>query len=157
MTAIETHQTDLKGQLQVAMKTALKAGEKQRLGVVRLMMAAIKQQEIDGRSALDDQGVIAVLDKMVKQRRDSIRQYRDGGRNDLAEIEEYEIGVIQEYLPQALTPEEVRQMIEEAVRDSGAGSIRDMGKVMGLLKPRMQGRADMEMVSREVKNVLSAH
>ena len=152
MTAIEA---DLKARLQAAMKAALKAGEKKELGVVRLMMAAIKQQEIDGRCNLDDTGVIAVLDKMVKQRRDSMSQYRDAGRLDLADVEEYEITVIQEYLPKALSDEEVLQMIEAAVSESGAESVRDMGKVMGLLKPKMQGRADMAVVSQKVKIFLA--
>jgi uncharacterized protein YqeY len=137
------------------MKTALKAGEKQKLGVVRLMIAAIKQHEIDGRSALDDQGVIAVLDKMVKQRRDSATQFHAAGRIDLTDVEEYEIGVIQGYLPKQLTPEEILQMIRTAVQESGADSVKGMGKVMALLKPIMLGRADLAVVSREVNKFLS--
>lgn len=148
--------SDIKTRLQDAMKTALKAGDKQKLGVVRLMIAAIKQQEIDGRKELDDPGVIAVLDKMLKQRRDSAQQYRAAKRLDLADGEEYEISVIQEYLPKPLTPEEILGMIETAVEQSGAGSVRDIGKVMGLLKPLMQGRADLGAVSEEVKKFLSS-
>lgn len=139
------------------MKTALKAGEKKQLGVIRLILAAIKQQEIDGRSTLDDQGVIGVLDKMVKQRKDSAKQYRDAGRIDLAEVEEYEIAVIREYLPQPLNPVEITGLIQAAVSESGAASVKDMAKVMGLLKPKMQGRADMGLVSQEVKKILSTN
>lgn len=145
----------IKDQLQTSMKAALKAGEKQRLGVVRLMIAAIKQKEIDERSELDDSGVITVLDKMIKQRRDSAKQFRDAGRLDLADVEDYEIVVIQEYLPKPFSTEEILQMIKSAVEKSAAHSMRDMGKVIGLLKPMMQGRADMAVVSREVKNYLS--
>lgn len=152
MTASEA---DLKGQLQADMKTALKAGDKKKLGVIRLMIAAIKQQEIDERSELHDHGVIVVLDKMVKQRRDSARQYSAAGRIDLADVEEYEIGVIQEYLPKPLTSEEVLRMIKTVVEESGAASVKELGKVMGLLKPMMQGRADMAVVSLEVKKFLS--
>jgi uncharacterized protein len=147
--------TGLKRRLEAAMKTALKAGEKKKLGAVRLILAAIKQVEIDDRTELDDQGIITVLDKMVKQRRDSARQYRDAGRTDLAEVEEFEIAVIQEYLPKPLTPEEIQQMIKSAVEESGTDSVKGMGKVMGLLKPRMQGRADMAAVAQEVKKFLS--
>ncbi|MCI0654340.1 MAG: GatB/YqeY domain-containing protein [Methylococcaceae bacterium] len=145
----------LKGQLQADMKSALKAGDRKKLGVVRLMLAAIKQQEIDGRSELGDHGVIAVLDKMVKQRRDSAGQFRAAGRIDLADVEEYEIGVIQEYLPEPFTSEEVLRMVTAAVEECGADSVKELGKVMALLKPMMQGRADLGAVSREVKNLLS--
>ncbi|MGH8551049.1 MAG: GatB/YqeY domain-containing protein [Methylococcales bacterium] len=147
---------DLKGQLQADMKTALKAGDKKKLGVIRLMIAAIKLREIDGRSQLDDLAVIAVLDKMVKQRRDSAGQFRAAGRIDLADVEEYEIGVIQEYLPKPLSPDEILRMIKTAVEESGADSVKELGKVMGLLKPMMQGRADLGLVSQEVKKFLSA-
>ncbi|MGH8498885.1 MAG: GatB/YqeY domain-containing protein [Methylococcales bacterium] len=148
---------DLKTQLHAAMKVALKSGEKKKLGVLRLMIAAIKQKEIDGRSELDDPNVIGVLDKMVKQRRDSAEQFRAAGRIDLADVEDYEIVVIQEYLPKPLTPEEILQMIKTTVEQSGADSVKELGKVIGLLKPMMQGRADMAVVSREVKIFLSTH
>ncbi len=148
---------DLKAQLQAAMKAALKAGEKKKLGVLRLMIAAIQQKEIDGRLELDDPGVIGVLDKMIKQRRDSAEQFRAARRIDLADVEDFEIVVIQEYLPKPLTPEEILQMIKTIVEKSGADSVKDMGKVIGLLKPMMQGRADMAIVSREVKKFLTAH
>ncbi|MGH8476013.1 MAG: GatB/YqeY domain-containing protein [Methylococcales bacterium] len=142
--------TALKTQLKAAMTTALKAGEKKRLGVIRLMLATIKQKEIDARVDLDDSGVIAVLDKMIKQPRDSSEQFRAAGRTDLADGEDYEIVVIQEYLPQALTQEEILQLIQTAVETSIASSMKDRGRVMGLLKPLMQGRADMAIVSREL-------
>ncbi|RUM53688.1 MAG: GatB/YqeY domain-containing protein [Methylococcus sp.] len=145
----------LKQAIRAAMITALKAREKKELGVTRLIMAAIKQVEIDNRVDLDDAGVVGVLDKMVKQRRDSVKQYRDASRDDLAEIEEFEISVIGKYLPQPLTADEIRQMIRTAVEENRAESIRDMGKVMGVLKPRMRGRADLASVSQEVKDFLN--
>ncbi len=136
------------------MKASLKAGDKRRLGTIRLILAAIKQREVDERVEVDDQQVLAVLDKMVKQRRESIAQYEKAGRDDLAQQESFEVGVIQEYLPDALSEEEIITLIDEAIAASGAGSIRDMGKVMGQLKPKMQGRADMGAVSSLVKQKL---
>ena len=133
------------------MKTAMKSGEKARLGVIRLMLAAVKQIEVDERIELDDSRVLLVLDKMVKQRRESIRQYTDANRTDLADIEAAEIIVIQDFLPQALTEEEIDTMVAEAVEQSGATSIKEMGKVMALLKEPMQGRADMSVVSAKIK------
>jgi uncharacterized protein YqeY len=133
------------------MKTAMKSGEKARLGVIRLMLAAVKQIEVDERIELDDSRVLLVLDKMVKQRRESIRQYTDANRTDLADIEASEIIVIQDFLPQALTEEEIDTMVAEAVAQSGATSIKEMGKVMALLKEPMQGRADMSVVSVKIK------
>ncbi|MEI8236173.1 MAG: GatB/YqeY domain-containing protein [Methylococcaceae bacterium] len=133
------------------MKTAMKSGEKARLGVIRLMLAAVKQIEVDERIELDDSRVLLVLDKMVKQRRESIRQYTDANRIDLADIEAAEIIVIQDFLPQALTEEEIDTMVLEAVALSGATSIKEMGKVMALLKEPMQGRADMSVVSVKIK------
>jgi len=137
------------------MKSAMKAGDKKRLGVIRLILAAIKQREVDERIELDDEQVIIVLDKMLKQRRESIRQYRDAGRDDLAEVEEAEIVVIKEFLPESLTDAEIDSMIESAVSDTDAASIRDMGKVMAVLKPKMQGRADMSLVSAKIKQKLA--
>ncbi len=137
------------------MKAAMKAGEKDRLGVIRLIMAAIKQREVDERIQLDDAQVLAVLDKMVKQRRESITQFQSAGRDDLVAAEQAELGVIQEYLPQALSEEEVESLIKEALAESGASGVGDMGKVMAVLKPKMQGRADMSMVSLRVKSLLS--
>lgn len=137
----------LKSRIQDDMKSALRAGDRERLGVIRLILAAIKQIEIDTRTELDDAAVLAVLDKMVKQRRESIAQYRSGNREDLAVREEFEIGVIQGYLPEPLSEAEIATLIDEAVRETSAASVKDMGKVMGLLKPKLQGRADMGAVS----------
>ena len=137
------------------MKAAMKAGDKQRLGVIRLIRAAIKQREVDERITLDDDQIIASLDKMVKQRRESITQYRAGDRDDLAEVEQFEIEVIQDYLPTPLSEEEIGALIEEAMTQTSASSIREMGKVMGWLKPKMQGRADMGQVSALIKKRLS--
>jgi hypothetical protein len=137
------------------MKAAMKGGDKTRLGVIRLILAAIKQVEVDERIQLDNDRVILVLDKMLKQRRESIRQYADAGRHDLAAIEEAEILVIQDFLPQALSEEEIDAMVNDAVIESGAESVKDMGKVMGLLKAKMQGRADMSIVSAKIKAALA--
>ena len=138
------------------MKAAMKGGNKARLGVIRLILAAVKQVEVDERITLDNERTIAVLDKMLKQRRESIRQFTDGNRMDLAEIEEAEILVIQDFMPQALTEAEIDAMVSAAVAESGAQSIKDMGKVMELLKTAMQGRADMSVVSQKIKAALSA-
>lgn len=138
------------------MKASMKAGDKPRLGVIRLIMAAIKQREVDERIELNDEQVIQVLDKMLKQRRESIRQFRDAERVDLAEIEEAEISVLQDFLPQALSEQEIDRMVNEAVLEVSAVSIKDMGKVMAILKPKMQGRADMSIVSAKIKAILSA-
>lgn len=145
----------LKDRIKDDMKAAMKGGDKARLGVIRMIQAAIKQVEIDDRVELDNDGVIAVLDKMRKQRRESIKQYREAGRDDLAATEENEIGVIEDFLPQALSPEEIDAMVAQAIAECGAESVKDMGKVMGLLKPQMQGRADMSVVSGKIKAVLS--
>ena len=133
------------------MKDALRAGDKPRLSVVRLILAAIKQREVDERITLDDAQVLAVLDKMVKQRRESVAQYQQGSRQDLADQETAEIGVIQAYMPAQLPEAELDALIAAAIKTSGASSIRDMGKVMGLLKARVQGRADMGAVSARIK------
>ena len=144
----------LKQQITDAMKAAMKGGHKARLGVVRLMLAAIKQREVDERIELDDSQVLAVLDKMVKQRRDSMQQYGDAGRDDLATVEAAEIEVIQEFLPTALSETEISAIIEAAIAETGAESMRDMGKVMGIVKPKVQGRADVGQVSGLVKQKL---
>jgi len=133
------------------MKTAMKAGEKPRLAVIRLALAAIKQREVDERIVLDDAQILAVLDKMIKQRRDSVQQYQAGNRQDLADQETFEINTLQTYLPQPLTNDEINALISEAITTSGATSSRDMGKIMTLLKPQLQGRADMTAVSNLVK------
>ena len=143
--------SELLAHIKNEMKVAMKSGEKARLGVIRLMLAGVKQIEVDERIELDDSRVLLVLDKMVKQRRESIRQYTDANRTDLADIEAAEIIVIQDFLPQALTEEEIDTMVAEAVAQSGATSIKEMGKVMALLKEPMQGRADMSVVSVKIK------
>jgi len=137
------------------MKAAMKAKEKGRLNVIRMILAAIKQIEVDERIELDHARIIVVLDKMLKQRRESIKQFNEAGRTDLTEIEEAEVLVIQEYLPQALTEDEILVMVEKAVADSKAESIKDMGKVMGIVRPQMLGRADMSVVSTVIKNRLA--
>jgi uncharacterized protein YqeY len=137
------------------MKASMKGGAKARLGVIRLILAAIKQVEVDERIQLDNNRVVLVLDKMLKQRRESIRLFADAGRHDLVAIEEAEILVIQDFLPQALSEEEIDAMVADAVIESGAESIKDMGKVMGLLKEKMQGRADMSVVSTKIKAALA--
>jgi uncharacterized protein YqeY len=144
----------LKQQISDAMKAAMKGGDKARLGVIRLIMAAIKQREVDERIELDDSQVLAVLDKMVKQRRDSIEQYTAAGREELAAQEASEITVIQDFLPAALSEAEISAIIDAAIRESGAESVRDMGKVMALVKPQVQGRADVGQVSGLVKQKL---
>lgn len=141
----------IKERIRDDMKVSMKSGDKARLGVIRMMMAAIKQVEVDERVELADDRVIVVLDKMLKQRRESIKQYRDADRVDLAEIEEAEILVIQDFLPQALSEVEIDQMVAKAIADTGATSIKDMGGVMAILKPQMQGRADMALVSARIK------
>jgi len=138
------------------MKAAMKAGDKPRLGVIRLIMSAIKQIEVDERRDLSDADILAVLDKMTKQRRESAAQYEQAGRDDLLEQENYEITVLKEFLPAALSDEEIDSMIEEAIASTGASSIKDMGKVMGQLKPKLQGRADMGAVSGKIKARLNA-
>ena len=144
----------LKVQIIDDMKAAMKGGEKTRLGVIRLITAAIKQREVDERIDLDDEQVLVVLDKMVKQRRDSIKQYTDAGREDLAAIEEAEVEIIQTYLPAALSEDEIAAIVEAAIAQTGANSMADMGKVMGIVKPQVQGRGDMGAVSGIVKQKL---
>ena len=146
----------LKNQIKEDMKSAMKAGEKDRLKVVRLIMAAIKQVEIDTRSELDDAGVVGVLEKMVKQRRDSVEQFEKGAREDLAAIERAEIDVIQAYLPEQLSADEIAALVDEVIAATGAESIRDMGKVMGQIKAKAAGRADMGAVGAAVKERLNA-
>ena len=134
---------------------AMRAKDKLRLGTLRLVTAAIKQVEVDSRSDLDDASVLTVLEKMLKQRRDSLQQYSDAGRQDLADQESYEIAIIETYMPEALPAEELEALIDAAIAETNAASMRDMGKVMGLLKARVQGRADLGAVSATVKNKLA--
>lgn len=138
------------------MKSAMRAGDKSRLGVIRLLQAAIKQREVDERIELDDAAVTGVVEKMVKQRRDSIAQYTDGGRPELAEAEAAEIEILKTYLPEPLSDEAVTGLIDEAIAATGAASMKDMGQVMGQLKPKLAGRADMGRVSAQIKARLSA-
>ena len=145
----------LKTKISEDMKAAMKARETARLGAIRLLMAAIKQREVDERIELDDAGVIAVIDKMLKQRRDSIAQYEKAGRQDLVDAEKLEVAVLTGYMPLALTPEEIQAAVAEAVAASGAVGARDMGKVMALLKPKLAGRADMGQVSGLVRAALA--
>jgi uncharacterized protein YqeY len=144
----------LKKRIQDDMKTAMKAGDKPRLGTVRLILAAIKQREVDERIELDDTQVLAVLDKMVKQRRDSVSQYAAAGREDLAAVERFEIEVCQSYLPQPLGAAEIAALIETAITATGAAGMKDMSRVMAQLRPQIQGRADMGAVSALIKQRL---
>jgi uncharacterized protein YqeY len=146
----------LKDRLQQAVKDAMRGGDKRRLGTLRLVTAAIKQREVDERIELDDEQILQVLDKMGKQRRESLDQYRKAAREDLAAQEEYELGVLQEFLPEPLSEAEIDTLIEAAVNETGAASIKDMGKVMGILRPQLQGRADMGAVSARIKARLGA-
>ena len=146
----------LKNQLFEDMKDAMKGGDKERLGVIRLVNAAIKQREVDERIVLDDAAVLAVLEKMLKQRRDSIQQFEAAGRTDLAEKEKFEVGVIQHYLPAQLSAAEVDAIIAATIAEAGATGAKDMGKVMGLVKPKVAGRTDMGKLSEHVKARLAA-
>ena len=137
------------------MKASMKGGDKARLGVIRLILSAIKQIEVDERIQLDNERTLLTLDKMLKQRRESIRLYKEAGRDDLVAIEEAEVLVIQDFLPQALTEQEIDAIVSEAVTESGAESVKDMGKVMAILKAKMQGRADMSIVSTKIKAALA--
>ena len=145
----------LKTQLTDDMKAAMKSGEKERLGVIRLINAAIKQKEVDERVELDDAGVIAVLEKAVKQRKDSISQYEAASREDLAAVERAEMTVIERYLPAKMGEAEVIAAIDAAIAETGAKGPADMGKLMGVLKPRLAGQADMGQVSALVKQRLA--
>ena len=144
----------LKPKLQSDMKSSLKGGDKARLSVIRLMLAAINQIEVDERIELDDSRITAVLDRMTKQRRESIEHFSRASRDDLIAIEEYELKIIREYLPEPLSKTEINTLVEQSIQTSGASSIKDMGRVMGLLKPRLQGRADMKIVSQLIKSRL---
>ena len=144
----------LKQQLTDAMKEAMRNKDKERLSAVRLILAEVKRIEVDERIEIDDERMLSLLDKMVKQRRDSIAQYESAGRMELAELEIAEIAVIQDFLPAALTEAEIEELIQQAIADTGAESMRDMGKVMAVIKPKIQGRADAGAVSGLVKKAL---
>lgn len=146
----------LKGRLQEDVKTALRSGDKRLLGTLRLILAAIKQREVDERIILDDAQVIAVLDKMLKQRKESLEQYEKAGREDLAQQESFEMQVIRGYLPEPVSATELAALVDAALAETGATGIKEMGRVMGLLKPQLQGRADLGAVSAMVKARLGA-
>lgn len=148
--------TELKDRIQSDVKDAMRAKAKERLGTLRLVTAAIKQKEVDERIEMDDDQVLQVLTKMVKQRQDSITQYTDAGRDDLAAQEQAELAIIGEYMPAALSEEELKELVSKALAETGAQSIKDMGKVMGVLRPAVQGRADMGAVSAQVKQALGS-
>jgi uncharacterized protein YqeY len=148
-------ESQLKHQLSEDVKNAMRTKDKARLSVLRMAQAAIKQREVDERITLDDAQVLAVLDKMIKQRRDSLSQYEKAGRQDLADQESFEIEALSSYLPAALSEAELNTIINEAITATGAASMQDMGKVMGIVKPKVQGRADMAVVSQQVKSALA--
>ena len=145
----------LKAQINDDVKQAMRSGEKERLKTLRMITAAIKQREIDERTELDDAQVLAVVEKMIKQRRESVEQYREGNRPELAEVEEAEIQILKPYLPEQLSEAELAEAIDQAIAEAGAEDMSGMGRVMGLLKPRIQGRADMGQVSRLVRSRLA--
>lgn len=147
--------SELKQRISDEMKAAMRAKQKERLATIRMILAELKRIEVDERIELDDARVLATLDKMQKQRRDSIEQYTAADRNDLADIEKQELQVIREFLPQPLTEAELAAIVDQAVTDSGAQGMQDMGKVMGLIKPQAQGRADMGAISQLVKTRLA--
>jgi len=146
---------NLKSTIQEAMKTAMRSQDKERLGVIRLIQAGIKQQEVDERITLTDVQVLTLLDKMIRQRREAIKQFEAGKRDDLVQKESFEIQVIQEFLPPQLSLDEIKLMITQTIKEVGAVSVKDMGKVMAILKPKLQGKADIGMVSDLIKSLLS--
>lgn len=147
--------SELKARITEDMKNAMRAKEAARLSAIRLLLAAIKQREVDERKELTDADIVAVVDKMMKQRRDSIAQYEVAKRQDLVDAERFELTLLQDYMPQGLSDAEIVQAIADAIAETGASGPQDMGKVMGLLKPRLAGRADMSVVSQQVKAKLA--
>jgi uncharacterized protein YqeY len=145
----------IKGQITEDMKAAMRSQDKERLGTIRLILSALKQKEVDERIELSDEHVLAILDKMLKQRRESIAQFEAAKRDDLVQKEVEEVKVIQHYLPSQLSADEVVALIDAAIKESGAASVRDMGKVMTIIKPQVQGRADMSVVSNQIKERLA--
>lgn len=145
----------LKERINEAMKDAMRAKDKERLGAIRLIQAAFKQKEVDERVEISDDLALQILDKMVKQRRDSIQQFTVANRNDLVAVEQFELAVIQEFMPEALSVDQIKKLVKEAINSTGAQSAKDMGKVMGVLKPQLQGRADMGEVSKFIKELLA--
>ncbi len=147
--------SDIKLQIEAEVKTAMRARDKQRLGVLRLVMSEFKKIEVDERIELDDSRVLTILDKMTKQRKDSLTQFEAAGRDDLVDQESFELDLLREFMPQPLSPQEVSSIVEDTIAEAGATSIKDMGKVMGPLKARVQGRADMGEIGALVKAKLS--
>ena len=147
--------SELKQRITDDMKSAMKAKDKQALAALRMILGAIKQKEIDERIELDDAQVMAVIQKMVKQRKDSIAQFTGGGRDDLVEVEQAELGIINNYMPEQMSEAEVDGAVAKAISDSGANSMKDMGKLMGMLKGQLDGKADMGVVSQLIKDKLS--
>lgn len=145
----------IKGQITEDMKEAMRAQDKERLATIRLILAALKQREVDERITLTDQDVLSILDKMLKQRRESIAQYEAANRQDLVDKEVSEMKVIQHYLPAQLSEAEIIALIDAAIKETGASSVKDMGKVMSIIKPKVQGRADVAVVSNQIKDRLS--
>ncbi|WP_250514577.1 GatB/YqeY domain-containing protein [Caballeronia sp. INDeC2] len=145
----------LKDQINDDMKTAMRAKETERLGTIRLLLAGIKQREVDDRVTLDDAGITAVIDKMIKQRKDSISQFEAAGRTDLADKEKAELAVLSAYMPEQLSADAIAAEVQAAVAATGAAGPQDMGKVMGVLKPKLAGKADMTAVSAQVKAALA--
>lgn len=149
-------ESTLKAKIQASMVSAMRAQDKNKLGVIRLIQAAIKQQEVDERIVLTDEHVLNLLDKMIRQRRESIKQFEAASRDDLVQKEAFEIRTIQEFLPTPLSPQEIQALIQEAIAETQAASVKDMGKVMGVLKPKLQGRADIGEVGALIKNQLNS-
>ena len=146
--------SELKKLISDTLKTAMRAKEKERVTIIRSIQAEIKRVEVDERIEVEDDRVLAILDKMVKQRKDSFQQFTDGGREDLADIEKKEMEVIAEFLPQQLTEEEITEIVKAAIAETGASSMQQMGAVMAIVKPQVQGRGDMSVVSKQVKALL---
>jgi uncharacterized protein YqeY len=146
---------NIKLALDESMKAAMRAQEKPRLAAIRLILAAFKQKEVDERIAITDEIALQILDKMIKQRRDSIKQFEAAKRQDLIDQEQFEVNIIQEFMPAALSSEEVQQIIADAIKETGATSAKDMGQVMAIVKPKLQGRADMGEVSKTIKSLLA--
>lgn len=146
--------SELKKLISDTLKTSMRAKEKERVTIIRSIQAEIKRVEVDERIEVEDDRVLAILDKMVKQRKDSFQQFTDGGREDLAEIEKKEMNVIAEFLPQQLTEEEVTDIVKAAIAETGATSMQQMGAVMAIVKPQVQGRGDVSVVSKQVKALL---
>lgn len=146
----------LKEQIQQDIKSALVARDKEKVSVLRLIMAAIKQKEVDNRVELDDTAIISVLESMVKQRKESLEQYQSAGRQDLADKEQFELSLLKTYMPEPLSDAEITALIDKVIADTGAASMQDMGKVMGMLKPKIQGRADMGSLSKTIKERLQS-